>query len=152
MAIILAGLLASCTDDRQHVTLVMDGVAYDVPTAHVKSHTSSPHQFVRIKTPNHPFELAYDDRLLQRATPNGWPVIFSLNDGTAPNVELIQSGDHKVVCRRAPAPGGGCGFRLIHQGTKWSVLFPRDHLASIGYFQAEAASQLQSYQRSPRRT
>ena len=150
MAIILAGLLASCADDRQHVTLVMDGVAYDVPDAHVKSHTSSPHQFVRIKTPDHSFELAYDGRLRQRTAANGWPVIFSLNDGAAPNLEHIESGGHKVVCRRASAPKGGCGFRLVHQGTEWSVLFPRDRLASIGEVQSQAASQLESYRRNLR--
>lgn len=150
MAIILAGFLASCADDRQHVTLVMDGVAYDVPDAHVKSHTSSPHQFLRIKTPDHSFELAYDGRLQQRTAPNGWPVIFSLNDGTAPNLEHIESGGHKIVCRRAAAPKGGCGFRMIDHGTEWSVLFPRERLASIGDVQLEAASQLKSYRRNSR--
>lgn len=148
MAIILAGLLASCVDDKQHVTLVMDDIAYDVPVAHVKSHTGSPHQFVRIKTPDHSFELAYDGRLRQRTGPNGWPVVFSLNDGSAPNLELIDSGGHKVVCRRASAPKGGCGFRLVHRGTEWSVLFPRDRLANIGAVQAEAAAQLESYRRN----
>lgn len=147
MAIIVAALLASCAEDRQHVTLVMDGIAYDVPAAHVKAHTSTPHQFVRIKTPDQPFELAYDGRLRQRTAPSGWPVIFSLNDGTAPNLEHFESGGHKIVCRRASAPKGGCGFRLVHRGTEWSVLFQRDRLPAIGEVRAEAAAQLESYRR-----
>ena len=144
-AIILTSLLASCVDDKQHVTLVMDGVAYVVPTAHVKSHTITPHQFIRIKEPDRPFELAYDDRLLQRTGPSGWPVIFSLNDGAAPNLEYLESGGHKVVCRRASAPIGGCGFRLVHQGTQWSVLFPQERLPSVDEVRSNAMAQLDSY-------
>ena len=147
MAIIVAALLASCAEDRQHVTLVMDGFAYDVPAAHVKSHTSSPHQFIRVKAPDRNFELAYDDRLLQRSAPNGWPVIFSLNDGAAPNLAFLERNGHKIVCRRASAPKGGCGFRLDHRGTQWSVLFPQERLPSMHAVRSNATAQLDSYLR-----
>ena len=129
------------------MTLVMDGIAYDVPAAHVKSHTDSPHRFIRIKEADRNFELAYDDRLLQRSAPNGWPVIFSLNDGAAPNLAYLERNGQKIVCRRASAPKGGCGFTLHHQGTQWSVLFPIDRLESIDEVRSNATAQLDSYRR-----
>ena len=149
-AIILTSLMASCVDDKQHVSLVKDGVVYAVPTAHMISHTNTPHQFIRIKHPDRPFELAFDSRSAQRTAPNGWPVIFSLNDGTAPNVDYVESAGHKVVCRRAPAPVGGCGFRMIVHAGDWSVLFPPDQLANIGAIRSQAARQLETYWRNSR--
>jgi hypothetical protein len=127
-----------------------DGAYYDVPANHVQSHTLAPHLFVRVKAPQRSFELVYDSRSAQRTAANGWPVIFSLNDRTAPHIEYVEVHGQKVVCRKASAPEGGCGFKLIHQGMKWSVLFPQEHLASIGDMQIEAVSQLQIYRRLSR--
>ncbi len=147
-AIILTGLLAACAESRQNVSLITDGESYAVPTPHVKSHTSAPHRFMRIKAPDRNFELTYDDRLLQRTAPNGWPVIFSLNDGAAPNLAYLERDGHKIVCRRASAPKGGCGFRLDHRGTEWSVLFPIDRLSAFDEVRTNATAQLDSYRRT----
>jgi hypothetical protein len=147
VAICLAIFLTSCADDAQHLPLVIDGAAYAVPDSHVQSHASAPSQFIRIKPPDRPFELAYDSRSLKRTDHNGWPVIFSLNDGTAPNIDYAESGGIKIVCIRASAPGGGCGFKLSDQGTEWTVLFPHMLLASAANIQEEAALQLQTYRR-----
>ena len=148
MVLIFAGVLGACAEDTDYLSVAMDDVAYDVPTAHVQSYTREPHQFVRIKGPDHGFELAYDSRSTQRTAPNGWPVIFSLNDGRAPNVEYFDAGGQKIVCRKASAPDGGCGFKLVDQGAQWSVLFPQERLESVADIQAEAASQLEAYRRN----
>ncbi|HVL29976.1 MAG TPA: hypothetical protein VM326_04575 [Sphingomicrobium sp.] len=143
----MAVFLTSCADDAQHLPLVIDGAVYAVPESHVQSRADAPFRFVRIKPPDRPFELVFDSRSLKRTDRNGWPVIFSLNDGTAPNIDYAESGDIKIVCVRASAPGGGCGFKLSDQGTEWTVFFPQMLLSSAGKIQEEAVLQLQTYRR-----
>src|SRR5687768_8777789 len=125
----------------------MGDVAYGVPTAQLLSYTWTPHLVIRIKAPHRPFELGFDSRSAQRTAPNGWPIIFSLNDKAAPHIAYGETRGQKIVCRKASAPEGGCGFTLIDQGIEWSVLFPEEGLASIVDMQTGAVSQLQSYRR-----
>lgn len=143
----LAVFLTSCADNAQHLPLVIDGAVYAVPESHVQSRADAPFRFVRIKPPDRPFELVFDSRSLKRTDRNGWPVIFSLNDGTAPNIDYAESEGLRIVCTRAPAPGGGCGFKLSDHRTEWTVLFPQIHLPAAGRIQEDAASQLQAYRR-----
>ena len=142
----LAVALASCADAARDSPLVIDGIAYSVPVTHAQSRAGTPPlQFIRIRPPDRPFELIHDHRTAKKVATNGWPVIFSLNDGTAPTVEHAESDGLKIVCVRAPAPAGGCGFRLSDRGAEWTVLFPQMHLASAGRIRDEAAAQLQAY-------
>ena len=142
--VIAAGMLGACADESHSLLFSVAGVEYEVPAGHIQSFSSAPHQFIRIKAPDQPFDLAHDSRLMPHGS-NGWPVVFSLNDGKAPNVEYLQSGRHKIVCRKASAPEGGCGLTVDDAGVKWSVLFPERQLAVADDLYARASKQLQDY-------
>jgi hypothetical protein len=142
--LIAIGTLSACANDTNILSFVVGDAEYKVPAAHVQSFSRAPHQFVRIKPPGQPFDLVYDSRLSPQAR-NGWPMIFSVNDGSSPYVERRDSVGQKIVCRRAAAPASICGLALEDAGVKWSVLFAREHIPAAGKLFARASKQLQEY-------
>lgn len=143
--LLLACLAGGCADKGAETIVKLGEATYRLPDSHIRSITREPHQFVRLKAPEHSFELVYDSRIDGRAGPQGWPVIFSLNDDRAPNVERLVHGDLKIVCRRAVNPRGGCGIEVRHGGTDWDVLFPRDRMPQAHSIEREALAALDLY-------
>ena len=141
---IVVAALSACADKSDLLRFNVDGVEYEVPAGHIRSFSRAPHQFMRVKAPGQPFDLAYDSRLAGRAS-SGWPVIFSLNDVPAPNVTYLESGGHKIVCRKASAPFGGCGFVIDDGEVKWSVLFSEEQVPAAKELHVRASEQLQKY-------
>ena len=138
--------LLACGGDTGSVTAVTIGDAtYRIPQRHISSLSVEPHQFIRIWTPERSFDLLYDSRTAARLDAGGRPVIFSMNDERKQGVEHYKQGDMLVVCRRAVSPEGGCGFKVVHRGTEWTVLFPKDHLAAAGPIRQRAVEALDSY-------
>ena len=147
MALLLPLVLAACgSGDAAGVIVTLSGVKYAVPEAHITSKSSKPHQFVRIKPPETSFELIYDSRTTGRSDQRGWPMIFSLNDERAPDVDRYSNEHLQVVCRKAVNPQGGCGLRVSHRGAEWGVLFPGDHLNSAGVIRQRALDTLARYE------
>ena len=141
LGVSLAIAAAGCTADPAAETQVsLDGITYRLPDAHLMSLTQDPHQFVRLHPPGNSFELIYDSRTASQVDASGWPVMFSLNDGRAPDVTRFSQGTNKVVCRQAPSPLGGCGIRVEHRGVKWTVQFPvsQAQTATTVYYRALA--------------
>lgn len=144
LALVLPLAVAACASGETRVTTlrVGDGT-YRVPDAHILSVSREPHQFVRIKPPERTFELVYDRRTAARTDRFGWPVIFSLNDERAPNIDRHEGG---VVCREAVNPRGGCGLKVTHGGAEWTVLFPRAHFAAAQDIRQRALAVLAAYE------
>lgn len=146
LALVFAALLVGCTGGDRATSLKIGDAVYRVPAKHILSLTEEPHQFVRIKDPQRSFELVYDSRTQGKEDPRGWPVLFSLNDGQAPQIERHSSRDLKVVCRRAVNPRGGCGVRISHEGADWTVLFPRAHFERAQAVRDQALEDLEAYE------
>lgn len=117
-----------------------------VPSSHVRSITREPHGFVRIKHPDAQFELVYDSRLTGAWDEKGIAQIFSVNEDAAPGVEYHQIAETLVVCRKAPAPNGGCGTKLKFGDADWTVLFPEASLKDAPLIARKASEVLNSYQ------
>lgn len=144
---VLPLVLAACAGGDDSVTTLGLGEAnYRVPDAHIRSVTREPHQFVRIKPPERSFELIYDSRTAGQADRFGFPVIFSLNDKSAPSIDRHLRGDLMVVCRQAVNPRGGCGLRVTHRGAEWAVLFPNAHSEAADVIRAQALATLGAYE------
>lgn len=147
LALVLPLVLIACgSNDTAGKILTLGGAKYAVPAAHITSLSRKPHQFVRIKPPEASFELVYDSRTAGRSDRRGWPVIFSLNDQRAPNVQRYSSEDLMVVCRKAVNPEGGCGLRVSHRGAEWAVLFPNDQLNAARIIRQRALAALAAYE------
>lgn len=147
LAIGLLLVAAACSDGDESITTIgLGGAQYRVPDAHIVSASREPHQFVRIKPPDHEFELVYDSRTAARSDPFAWPVIFSLNDSSAPDIQRHSVGDLVVVCRRAANPKGGCGIRVQHGGAEWAVLFPDSRRNEARLIRQRALSALSAYE------
>lgn len=146
LVLILAFLLPGCAPGQPTTSFKVGNAVYDVPDSHIRSLNEEPHQFVRIKGPERSFDLVYDSRTQGLDDPIRWPVLFSLNDAGAPNIERHASGRLKVVCRRAVNPRGGCGFRLSHRGADWAVLFPTAQLGQAHAISDQAEVALREYE------
>lgn len=126
---------------------VLDGKTYSMPSEHVTSSTREPHMFVRIKNPDKPYELVYDSRSQGAEHGPGVPKLFSVNDEDQSGVEYHRGSNRTIVCRRAVAPEGGCGVRVNHEGTEWTVLFPVAHLGQAARLERDALALLEQYGR-----
>lgn len=147
VALALLLVTASCSAGESPVTTISLGEArYSVPDSHIISASREPHQFVRIKPPDREFELLYDSRTASQSDQFGWPVIFSLNDGRAPNIKRHALGDLVVVCREAVNPKSGCGIRVGHAGAEWTVLFAVGRLNEARVIRQRALAALNAYQ------
>lgn len=147
LSLVLPLVLAACASGDTPVTTISLGDAtYRVPDAHILSVSREPHQFVRIKPPERTFELVYDSRTAGQTDGFGWPVIFSLNDESAPNIDRHEGGDLMIVCREAVNPRGGCGLKVTHHGAEWTVLFPRGQFGTARAIRQRALAVLESYQ------
>lgn len=137
MRCLVLGLLLVCSacsaSNKGMISITMGEARYQVPEAHILSMSREPHQFLRIKPPEGAFELVYDSRTASQSDQFAWPVIFSLNEDRAPDIQRHVIGDLTVVCRQAVHPKGGCGMKLRHDGVDWAVLFPlaRQNEASV---------------------
>ena len=146
LVLVLPLALAACASGETPITTISLGDAtYRVPDAHILSVSREPHQFVRIKPPERTFELVYDSRTAAQTDRFGWPVIFSLNDERAPNIDR-HGGDLMVVCREAVNPRGGCGLKVTHRGAEWTVLFPRAQFAAAHVIRQRALAVLADYE------
>lgn len=147
LALIPALALAACGSGDGAVTSISlgDGT-YLVPSAQILSVSREPHQFVRIKPPEHSFELVHDSRSAARTDQFGWPVIFSLNDETAPSINRHARDGLMVVCREAVNPRGGCGLKVSHRGAEWAVLFPRAQFGAAEAIREQALALLDAYE------
>ena len=116
-----------------------------VPSTHVRSIIREPHKFVRIKHPDTQFELVYDSRLAGEWDQQGIARIFSVNHAAAPGIEYHQIGGTLVVCRKAPAPNGGCGTKLRFGDADWRVLFPEARLQEAPLILRQASKVLSDY-------
>lgn len=144
---VLPLVLAACAPgDAPVTTLSLGEATYRVPDAHIRSVTREPHQFVRIKPPERNFELIYDSRTAGRGDRFGFPVIFSLNDKSAPSIDRHLRGDLMVVCRQAVNPRGGCGLKVRHNGAEWAVLFANAQSDAAHAIRQEALAALSEYQ------
>lgn len=140
-------VLAACGAGNGSVTQIAVGdTRYQVPDAHIRSVASEPHRFMRIQPPESSFELIYDSRTSSRVDRFGWPTIFSLNDGPAPNISRYTRGDLKIVCRQAVNPLDGCGMRVQHRELEWTVLFPFDHSGQAHLIRDRALQALKAYE------
>lgn len=136
---------AACGGSEREVAVEVDGTSYRIPHKHVRSVTQEPVTFVRISPPEQTFDLVHDSRTAGRQDPQGWPIIFSLNDEAAPTIERHERGELKVVCRKAVHPVGGCGFSVTDAGARWDVLIPSDHLDQAAAIRERAKSALEAY-------
>ena len=148
-SVILATFLAGCGVDNDFESVQIGDARYKFPTSHIRAINTKPHHFVRIRAPDTSFDLVYDSRSARRSDGHGWPMIFSINDGTAPDVDRYNSGNLRVVCRRAVNPQGGCGFVLVHSGVAWSVLLPISQLNSVRQIEQAAHRALEGYELLP---
>ncbi|MGI8704595.1 MAG: hypothetical protein ACR2JJ_02145 [Sphingomicrobium sp.] len=146
LALVFAALLVGCAGGERTASLKIGEAVYWIPHKHILSLTGEPHQFVRVKDPERRFELVYDSRTQGKDDARGWPVLFSLNDGRAPQIERHSNKDLEVVCRRAVNPRGGCGVRISHQGADWAVLFPRAHFGAAQAIRDQALEDLKAYE------
>jgi hypothetical protein len=147
LPLLLPLLLAACAAGEDQVTAItLGGASYQVPDAHIRSSTEEPHQFVRIKPPERSFELIYDSRTAGQTDRFGFPVIFSLNDEKAPNIDRHVRGDFMVVCRQAVNPRGGCGLKVSHGGAEWAVLFPNAQSDAANAIREQALATLAAYE------
>lgn len=137
---------SSCAVSEDAVTRVQIGEKqYIVPSTHVSSVLREPHQFIRVRPPEREFDLVYDSRLAGRSNQHAFPVIFSVNDEQAPDVEHHTIEGLTVVCRRAVHPQGGCGMKLQHHSVEWAVLFPFARRSEASVIRGRALEALNAY-------
>lgn len=147
-SVILVTFLVGCGADNDLKSLQIGDARYQFPDSHIRALNTEPHDFVRIRPPDASFDLVYDSRTAGRTDAAGWPVIFSINEGAAPDVDRYKGGDLQVVCRRAVNPQGGCGFVLVDSGVAWSVLLPIGQLGSVRRVEQAARTTLERYNMS----
>lgn len=138
--------LTGCGAPEHEVTVEIEGTTYRIPHKHVRSFAREPSAFLRINPPEQSFDLVHDSRTAGREDRHGWPIIFSLNDEAAADIERHGRGNLKIVCRRGVNPLGGCGFSISHRGARWDVLIPSDHLDQSTAIRERAKSALEAYE------
>lgn len=135
----------SCGQETEE-RLTTGSRAYAIPSEHIGTVTREPHTFVRIKHPERPFELVYDSRSQGVPDARGAPTIFSINDGSSQGIDYHRSEVGIITCRRAASPGGGCGVKLKHGESEWSVLFGRSLLGKADQIAVDAVALLDHYE------
>lgn len=146
LVIVLSLVLLACERNGTSVTAItVEDATYRIPWRHLSSISHEPHQFVRISARDRTFDLIYDSRTVAREDRAGRPIVFSINDGRKPGVEHYARGDLMVICRRAVNPEGGCGFKVLHRGAEWTVVFPGDQLPAADAICRRALEALNSY-------
>jgi hypothetical protein len=100
---------------------------------------------VRIKHPDFPIELVFDDKSNRLTDSSGAPQIFSVNDGDYPNLTYRSGPGDTIVCRGAASARAGCGMKLSHGTAKWSVLFPVGRVEEAPEFADQALTLLDHY-------
>ena len=137
--------LSACAKPSAAEVFVLDGKTYSVPSAHVTSSNREGYTFVRIKNPDKPYELVYDNRAQGAEHGPGVPKLFSVNDEDQAGVDYHRGSNGTIVCRKAVAPEGGCGVRLKHRGTEWTILFPVARLGEASTLEPDALALLDRY-------
>jgi len=143
MIICTAALNAGCSRNDDHV--VVDGLPYAFPRNHV-ANVVFPEEgmtFVRLKPPGEKFSLVRDVRADRREAETGRIIISKINFEKSDDFQELKSGRENVFCNNAPYRS--CGFRIIDQGEKWSVIFSRSDMGELPRLRKHAAKLIASY-------
>ena len=143
--LIAMSVLGTACEKRSVETFTVDGRTYSVPSRHLSSSSREPHVFLRIKHPEKPYDLVYDDRTPGAQLGPGVPRLFSINDEDQTGVEYRDLPDGTLVCRKAVHPKGGCGLRFQHHGVEWILLFPIGRAGEAALFKRDATALLDDY-------
>lgn len=146
----LAALIGLRSAGPEEERLRIGGRSLVVPAGDVTALVRRPHLFVRITTPDIPYDLVYDSRLQGRVDRRGVPLIFSINDEAQPEALVHPSAPRAILCRRASAPAAGCGTWLRHGAATWFVLFSESQLPQSSAIAASAIARLAAYDRGAR--
>lgn len=146
IAIASAALLAvSACGAETEERLNTGAGTYAIPSEHISTVTREPHTFVRIKNADKPFDLVFDSRAQGTEVAPGIPRIFSVNDKGQTGIEYYRSRFGVVVCRKAVHPNSGCGVRVEHDGSEWTILFPIKRVREAEPIVREALALLDHY-------
>lgn len=95
--------------------------------------------FIRLKLPDHPADIVFDEASEGQISASGVPIIFSINDRDYPRIEYtMREGGSMVICRFGMAAQSGCGTKFDHAGVELALLFPLSKLDDADSLVAEA--------------
>ena len=138
-------LAPSCGNSERTVEIQVANTVYQLPKSHLLSNLTTPRRFVRISTPERPFDLVHDSRNEGKFHRNGTPVLFSVSEHPALPTERHSVDGIAVMCRVAASPIDGCAFQLPHGEVSWTVLLPKTRLRASRTIREEAVSALEGY-------
>ena len=124
----------------------LSGQDYSVPASQVAAIRKGGDQsFVRLKHPASSIVLVFDGKSNGLTDAAGAPRMFSINDGEYPNLQYEPGPQGTIVCRPASSAQTGCGMKVSHGSTEWTVLFPLSQLEEAPALTEQALEILDHY-------
>lgn len=149
-AIVLVAGAAACGDADRSAEVIQFSVGeteFSVPSKMLRSSRDGRAGFIRISDPETPIEIVYDLRLQHKTDKEGYPLLFSVNDGDYPGLEYSETAvSAPVICRvSAAAATRRCGSPVQFQYSTWAVLFPVARVQEADDFRRDAEILLQNF-------
>lgn len=137
---------AEAVSAQEFEQFALAGQSYSVPASQVAAIRKGGDQsFVRLKHPDSSIVLVFDGKSNGLTDAAGAPRMFSINDGEYPNLQYEPGPQGTIVCRPASSAQTGCGMKVSHGSTEWTVLFPLSQLEEAPALTEQALEILDHY-------